>query len=167
MIGRRDGQPAGEVQAAAAVAVGAGGEQVAVERPERHPPAAGDDGVQALDHRLGADVGGDLGAAPRVAAVGGLAHGAKADRAGRERAPEQLDRLLVGAGGRGRPRLWCGWAWWCLLRESMGWGQAASGRAWVARPASARKRDGPPVGRPARTCARVITSVSLARVAAT
>ena len=99
-FGERDVQPAGEVEPPAGLAVGGGREQIAVDRREAHAPAAGDDAVQTLQDRLGADVGGDLGAAPRVLVPRHLAHRPEADGAGRERAPEQRDRVVVGVRGR-------------------------------------------------------------------
>ena len=92
-----DDQPAGEIDAA-----GAGGGELGRDRLELLAPAAGHDRVQPLDHRLGADVGGDLRAGVGLAVVGHLGHRAKADRAGRERPAEQGGRLGVGSGGRRR-----------------------------------------------------------------
>ena len=150
-------------------------------------PAAGHDRVQPLDHRLGADVGGDLRAGVGLAVVGDLGHRPEADRAGRERPAEQGGRLGVGAGGR--VGLEVRWFDMCVSFESWLCVRAAAGRAVLAAPAgasgrpagaqaaselgvsrspaSARNRDGPPVGRRPRSAAWVISSRSLARVAAT
>ena len=87
-----DDQPAGHVQPL--------GARRRVEQPELLAPAPGHHGIQALEHGLGAEVGGDLGAAERVAVVGDLGHRSKADRAGRERSAQQRRGLSVGAGGQ-------------------------------------------------------------------
>ena len=62
----RDDQPAGEVGAARSPSAPAASRSPS-SGGEAHAPAAGGDGVQALGDRLGADVGGDLGAAAGVA----------------------------------------------------------------------------------------------------
>ena len=178
----RDDQPAGEVHAPRA-----GGDELGRDRLELLAPAAGHDRVQPLDHRLGADVGGDLRAGVGLAVVRHLGHRAKADRAGRERPAEQGGRLGVGARGRVRAgvrvvghesplRVGCASAADAdarVVAAPIGAGrrllraQAASELGVCCSPASARNRDGPPVGRRPRSATWVISSRSLARVAAT
>ena len=99
--GERDGEPAGEVQLPAL-----GGHELAGDRGELLPPAAGDDVVQALHDRLGAEERGDLRAAVGDAGEGDLGHGAKADRAGRERPAQQFAGLGVSARTPGGGRDW-------------------------------------------------------------
>ena len=74
-----------------------------VEELELLAPAAGHDGVQSLQHRLGADVGGDLRATEWVAVEGDLHHRPEADRSWGERPAKQLGCLGMGSGGRLRP----------------------------------------------------------------
>ena len=93
--GERDDQPAGEVHLPRAA-----GDELGRDGLELLSPAAGDDGVQALDDGLRAEVRGDLRAGIRLALVRDLGHRAEADRAGRERTAEQDGRLGVGARGR-------------------------------------------------------------------
>ena len=63
-------------------------------------PAAGDDVVEPLHDRLGAQERGDLRARVWHAVQRDLGHRPKADRAGRERAAQQLAGLGVRARGR-------------------------------------------------------------------
>jgi len=96
VIGRVTIQPAGHVQPLRS--------RRRVDGLELLPPAAGHHGVQSLQHRLGADVGGDLRAAERVAVQRHLHHRPEADRSGRKRPAKQLGRLGMRAGGR--PHRW-------------------------------------------------------------
>ena len=101
-------------------------------------PVAGHDRVQPLDDRLGADVGGNLGAGIRLAVVGDLGHGAEPDRAGRERPAKQCGRLGVGARGRVDVRVvvvrhvnllsWC----WLVLTRARARDTSRAGRGRVA-----------------------------------
>jgi hypothetical protein len=59
---------------------------------------------QPLQHRLGTNVRGDLGAAERVAVERDLHHRPEADRSRRKRSAQQLGRVGMGAGGRRGPR---------------------------------------------------------------
>ena len=149
---QRDDQPAGEVEPAAAVAVGAGGEQVAVERRRtscasgrgRRSSGAGSPTGRRCRRRPGRRPTGRRRRATLVMARKPIAPGANGRR------NSSIACWWVRAGG-GRRRVWCGWAWWCSFRKWMDGVRRRAAAPGVARPASARKRDGPPVGRPPRT----------------
>ena len=109
-------------------------------------PAAGDDGVQALQDRLGAEVGGDLRAAVGVA-VQRRPWSWRESRSRRARtAVGAARRPRVRAGGR-HGVAGCG-VRMCSSVEGVRRRAACAGVA--SSPASVRKRDGPPVARPPR-----------------
>jgi hypothetical protein len=102
---------------------------------------------------MGAEVCGDLRAGVGLAPVGSLGHGAKADRARRERAPEQGRRLGVGArrwtqGGEvGFGHEFSLRVWVESRRGSRGHGQASStAKCWLACRQRVPEPGGHPVG---------------------